>query len=376
MVHRVKHFFFPGEFHLGLGGMDVHVHLRDRQRHVQHAAGEFSFHQLVAVALFQRRRQQLGLDKAAVDEEHLHTAGAAAHEGLGDEAPDLHFAAAAADRQQGTGEVPAQGGVDGRLHLSVAGGVEGFRAVLDEAEGDIGMGQGQMLHQSADGGRFGAVLLHEFQTGGRVVKEVPHGDGGAFRRARFFHDPGFAALDMQRGADARALPGGQNIDAADGGDGRQGLAAEAQSADAAQVFRLTQLAGGVAQKRGGQLRRGNAAAVVRHADHAHAAPPDLHHDGGGTGVDGVFHQFLHDAGRALHHFAGGDQICHVGRQLLNMRHPSDLLSFSIRSALPWRWPPCAGSGAPTACRCGRRPRPAPIRAPDTAPSAADRSRPG
>ncbi len=45
----------------------------------QHAAGELTLHDLVAVALLQRRRQQLGLDEPAVDEKHLHGPGAPAH---------------------------------------------------------------------------------------------------------------------------------------------------------------------------------------------------------------------------------------------------------------------------------------------------------
>ena len=45
-------------------------------------------------------------------------------------------------------------------------------------------------------------------------------------------------------------------------------------------------------------------------------PLDLHRHGGGPGVNGVFHQLLHDAGRALHHLAGGDQIRHMGVELM------------------------------------------------------------
>ena len=57
----------------------------------------------------------------------------------------------------------------------------------------------------------------------------------------------------------------------------------------------------------------HAAAVVGHTDHGGAAVPDLDRDLVGTGVKGVFHQFLDDRGRALDHLAGGDQVGNMGR---------------------------------------------------------------
>ena len=312
MVHRVEHLPLPGEFDLGLGGMDVDVHRRHRQRHGQDAAGELALHELVAVALLQGRRQQLGLDEAAVDKEHLHGPGAPAHERLGDKAGHGDVAPPALHGHQGPGEVPAQGRVDGGVQSAVAGGVEGLGAVLDEFEGDVWMGQGQMLHEPRHGGGLGAVLPHEFQPGRGVVEQVPDHDGGALRRAGVLHLAGDAPLQVQGSAAGGALLPGQDVHPADGGDSRQGLAPEAQGADPAQVLRRAQLAGGVAEKGRGQLSGGDAAAVVRHPDDAHAAPLYLHHHGGGSGVDGVLHQFLHHAGRPLHHLAGGDQVGHMG----------------------------------------------------------------
>ena len=182
------------------------------------------------------------------------------------------------------------------------------------------MGQGQMLHQAVHRRGLRAVLAHELQPGGGVVKEVPDGDGGALRRAGGLHLTGFSPLQVEGGALRRAGLPGQDVHPADGGDGGQGLAPEAQGADPPQVRLRPQLGGGVAQKGRGQLGRGDAAAVVRHPDHAHAAPADLHRNGGGAGVDGVLHQLLHHAGGPLHDLTGGDQIRHMGLQLLDMGH--------------------------------------------------------
>ena len=96
----------------------------------------------------------------------------------------------------------------------------------------------------------------------------------------------------------------------------------------------------MAEEGGGQFLGGDAAAVVRHPDQAHAAPLDLHHHRRGAGVDGVFHQLLDHAGRALHHLAGGDQIRHMGVELLNMRHlASPFREEPVTSASPpeWEW---------------------------------------
>ena len=267
---------------------------------------------MVAVALLQGRRQQLGLDEPAVDEEHLHGPGAPAHQRCGDEAADGDVAAPALHPHQSPGKIPAQGGVDGGFQLPVAGCVEAIRAVLDKLKGDVGMAQRQMLHQPRHGGGLGAVLPHEFQSRRSVVEQIPDGNGGALRGARLLHLTGHAALQMERRAAARTLLPCENVHPADSGDGRQSLAPEAQGADFRQVVRRAQLAGGVAQKRRGQLAGDNAAAVVRHPDEAHAAPLDLHHHGGRARVDGVLHQFLHHTGRPFYDFAGGDQIRHMG----------------------------------------------------------------
>ena len=320
MVHRVEDLPLPGELHRRLSGVDVHIHGGDGQRYKQHAAGELPLHDLVAVSLFQRRRQELGLNEAAVDEEGLHGAAAPAQQRLGDKAGNADLAAPALHLDQALGKLPAQGGVDGGFQLPVAGGVEAVRAVLHEAEGDIGVRQGKVLHESRHSGGLSAVLTHKFESCGGVVEQIPDGDGGALRRAGGLHLTGSAALQAQYRAGNRALLPRQDLHAADGGDRRQRFAAKAQGADGSQVLRLAQLTRCVAQKGGGQFFRSDAAAVVRHADEAHAAPLDFHHDGRCARVDGVFHQLFHNAGRALHHLAGGDEVGNMRGELLDIWH--------------------------------------------------------
>ena len=246
-------------------------------------------------------------------------------EGLGDKALHLHIAAAAGDGQQAKGEIPPHGGVDGRQQLAVAGSVQHLLPIPQQLEGHVGMAQGQMLHHAGHRRTLGAVLLHELHPGGGVVEEIPDADGGALRAAGRLRLAGLAALQMERRAHLRTGGAGKDIHTADGGDGGQRLAPEAQRADGRQIGGGTELAGGMAQKGGGQLLRRNAAAVVGDADVGQAAVLDLRHDGGGARVDGVLQQLFDDAGGTLHHLAGGDKIRHMGRQALDLRHGSSLL---------------------------------------------------
>ena len=62
-----------------------------------------------------------------------------------------------------------------------------------------------------------------------------------------------------------------------------------------------------------QLIGGDPAAVIDDA-HQFAAPLRHRHvDSRCTGIDGVFQQFLYDAGRPLDNLAGGDLVDHARR---------------------------------------------------------------
>ena len=52
----------------------------------------------------------------------------------------------------------------------------------------------------------------------------------------------------------------------------------------------------------------HAQAVVGHADETAPAREDIHGEVSGLRVEGVLNQLLHDAGRALDHFASSDLI--------------------------------------------------------------------
>ena len=100
-----------------------------------------------------------------------------------------------------------------------------------------------------------------------------------------------------------ATDGGQ---VADGGDGGQGLAPEAQGGNGLQIGGRFELRRGVTQEGQFDLIRRDAAAVVGDLDEFPAAATYLDVDGSGAGVEGVFYQFLDHRSRSLDHFASGD----------------------------------------------------------------------
>ena len=62
----------------------------------------------------------------------------------------------------------------------------------------------------------------------------------------------------------------------------------------------------MAKKRRPGVLRSHAAAVVRYPEEGHASVPDFNGDFGGSGVHGIFQQFLDHTGRTLHHFSCGN----------------------------------------------------------------------
>ena len=312
VVHKVEDLLFVEEFHDRLGGVDVHVHHVRRQRDVQHAAGEFALHQAVCVGFLHRGGEELGLDEAAVDEKGLHPSRAAAREGLGHEAVNGELTVAPVDLDQREGKIAAQRGVDGAEGLAVARGVQFLPAVLDETEGNIGVRERDVRGKARNGGCLGAVLFHELQPRGRVVKKVAHDDARALGTARGLDGERLAAVKMQRRAARGARLTRENIQVRNGRDGSERFAAEAEGADGGQIGGGAELARRVAQKGGGQLVGRDAASVVRDAQIGQPAVLQLDGDVPRARVDGVFQKLLHNARGTLDDLAGGNEIGDMG----------------------------------------------------------------
>ena len=211
VVHRVEHRFLGGEFHHRLGRVDVHVHLVHRQRDVQHTAGELPLQQPVAIGLLHGGGQQLAFYQPPVDKEQLPRPGTVSRGGTAHKAAGPHIAAAAVHLQQTFGKIPAQGSVDRRQQLPVAGGVQHLLPIPQQLEGHLRMAERQLCHHSGSRRALGTVLFHEFHSRRGVVKQVPHAHGGALRAPGGRDLTGHAALQMQCRAAVGAPHTGENI---------------------------------------------------------------------------------------------------------------------------------------------------------------------
>ena len=311
IVHAVKDGFFVEKFHLRFRRMYIHIHGGGGNFQTQHAAGEFSGHDLVAVSLLQGGDQQPGFDGPVIDEEGLQIPAGTGVCGLGDIAGDGVFFPGAVHRDHG-GAFPAIHAVNRRLQTSVAGGGEHLLSIPEEGDGTFRMGQGLKLYGGGDAAGFHGVRFHKLHPGGGIVKQIPDDDGGALRTSGLGLLQNISGFQMQADTGKRVLCFGEKINAADGGDGGEGFSPEAHGADGGQILRSSELGGGVAQEGHPGVLGVHAAAVVRDPKKGHAAIPDLYGDFGGAGVHGVFQQLLDHAGGALNHLARGDQVGNMG----------------------------------------------------------------
>ena len=176
-------------------------------------------------------------------------------------------------------------------------------ALVPDGKAHVRAGQCVASHGFNAMRQLGAVAFQKFAASGGREKQLFDLHGGA-------HGAGsgtnLAGLAVQRKG------GGLTVHAREQGelghriDGRQRLAPKAQGHDRFEVIQVADLAGGVALERGGQLVRGDAAAIVFHRNQPGAATHQAQRDALRPGVHGVVHQLAHHRGRALNHLACGD----------------------------------------------------------------------
>ena len=329
VVDAVEDSLFREELNFRLGGVDVYIHGICRHIQMQHTGGEFAHHDLIAVGFLQGGHHEAGFNRAAVDEESLQTAAGPGIRRLADEAGEGVTLPPGADLHH-LGAVSSVDAVNSVPQISGAGGGENLLSVPQEPEGHLRMGKGLLLHSSSHTASLHRVGFHEFHPGGGVEEQVSYDDGGAVGAAclGFFND--LTGLQPKAGAAEAAGSLGQQVNAADGGDGGQGLTAEAQCADGGQVFRTPELGSGMTEESGSGILRLHTAAVVGQAQEGHAAVPDLQGHLGGSGINGIFQKFLDNAGRPFHNLTGGDQVGNVLGKLCDFGH-------DITSKSRWRW---------------------------------------
>ncbi|HVH10884.1 MAG TPA: hypothetical protein VM736_13900 [Gemmatimonadales bacterium] len=232
-------------------------------------------------------------DRAAA---HEHVAFAARGSRVGgplSEAADLERPFAVGDGEERLREGPAPqlanplDRAGGRAHVDDGAGV------ARERKGRVEAGEGEGGDRLHDGTRFCRLSAQELAAGRRIEEQATHGDARAALADDGLRGRALAADDAQAGA-VHAIGRGVELEAGHGGDGREGFAAEPERTDPDQVVRLADLARRVARE--GQLHVGgaHAGAVVVHPDQAFAPVLDLHADRVRPGIEGIFHELLHD----------------------------------------------------------------------------------
>ena len=155
---------------------------------------------------------------------------------------------------------------------------------------------------------LGRVGFEELSSGRDVAEEVSDLDGGADLSAGGARRCGLAGA----GGDFDGLEGvgsaAGDSQVGDGGDGGERFASEPEGRDSFEVLGGSEFAGCVSGEGEGEFRRGDAGPIVAGADEFLASFLEFEDDACGLGVDGVFEEFLDDAGRPLDDLAGGDLV--------------------------------------------------------------------
>ena len=236
--------------------------------------------------------------------------------GIGEE--ELFFVFA--DVEQVIENVAAEDLEDALAKGRHGGDMEEFPVVVAELEGLVGMGEGIVGDEGGDVGEFGLIGAEELLAGGDVEEEIANGDDGAIGKAGFVAANHLAAVNFNDTAGGFFRRVGLEREAGDAGDGGQRFAAETERGDGEEVFDARQFRGGVALEGEHGVIAQHAAAVIGDTEQAAAAGLGFDGDGGGTGVERIFEEFLDDGGGPLDDFAGGNLIRNGVREDANSAH--------------------------------------------------------
>ena len=300
--------------------MDVHVHKTVGQRDIEHAPGKLADHGGIFVCLLQRGLQSARADGAAVAEEILRAAVAAAAAGRGNEAPNGDAVAFGIHREQPRRGVAPEQGVYGAFRRAVAGGEKLLLPVAQAAEAHVRAAERRAQRALHARGALAPVRAEELLPRGGIVEKIAHGDRRALRAAGLLHGDDLPGLRLHAHAHGRAAAARCERDARNGADRRESFAAKAERADGLQPALVRELARRVAQKAHARVLRRHADAVVRDADIVPPSGAELEHDGARSRVHRVFQKLLDRRGGALNDLARGNEIGDVRRKDVDDRH--------------------------------------------------------
>ncbi len=308
------------EPHLAFRRMHVHVDRRRFDLEEEERQRIPALRQVLLVALDQRVRQRLRVDRTPVHERDHLVARAAAGTGFADQAGEPHPLARRLDGQQRLGGLASEDRGDTLQQRAARRRLEDRAPVLDERERHLRVRERVEPHALDDVRRLGRVALEELPPRRHRMEEVRHRDARAGRHAAVAHVHELAAVDEDLRARLRRGRTRPQLETGNAGDGRHRLAAETEGMQRIEVGRLRDLARGVALEGEQRVVAVHALAVVLDAHQRPPAMRELDRHARGAGIEAVLDQLAHDRSRTFHHLASGDLVGHAVGQDADGRH--------------------------------------------------------
>jgi hypothetical protein len=192
--------------------------------------------------------------------------------------------------------------------------------VLDVDEADLGVCEGEQVELMFDVACLGGLCAEEFPTSREVVEKRAHLDLSARGVAAIAHCFDAAAVHEDFGASEGVVFAGGESEVGNGGDAREGFAAEAEGVDGCEIVSGADFAGGVAFEAEESVVAIHADTVVGNLDEGNAAPAGQDFDARGGSVDGVFNEFFDDGGGSFDDLAGGHLASDLFWEQVNTGH--------------------------------------------------------
>ena len=211
------------------------------------------------------------------------------------------------------------------LHDALAevalGQVDHECGALVQGECAVGVGQGNAFELRHDVREFRLVRFQELASCRDIEEDVAHGKVGTYGAGYALLTDEARALHQDAGAQFIFFLACAQFDLRHCGNGGKCFATETHGAQAEKVVSFRYFGCGVALKTQAGVGAAHTAAVVDDLHQRFSSILHHHLNACGVCIDGIFHQFFDDGGRALYHFASGNLVGYgVGQEVYDVRH--------------------------------------------------------
>ena len=161
--------------------MYIYITILLRKIEEKNREWEPMLHDIGLICLFHRTIDHRGFDISSVYEIILKTPVPPGQERLSDKAGHPEIPLGILHREQGAGHISSVQRIDRVPEVPVSVSIHNGFSVADECYGDLGMRKRDPRHQVIDIGAFRHGGFQKFQTGRRIIENVPAYDGCSVR---------------------------------------------------------------------------------------------------------------------------------------------------------------------------------------------------